>query len=51
MGYIAQKKRIINYLLFRMGSRLNAEGLIEVYATKERIEEGRVAVLGMKKRI
>ncbi|ACO80981.1 hypothetical protein AvCA_48810 [Azotobacter vinelandii CA] len=48
VGIYCPKEKNHQLFAFRMGSRLNAEGLIEVYATKERIEEGRVAVLGMK---
>ncbi len=48
VGMYCPRERNHQLFVFRMGSRLNADGIIEVFATNERIEEGRVAVLGMK---
>lgn len=48
LGIYCPKEKNHQLFVFRMESRLSAEGLVEVYATKEQIEEGRVAVLGMK---
>lgn len=48
LGIYCPKEKNHHLFVFRMKSHLNTDGLIEVYATKERIEEGSVAVLGMK---
>ncbi|SFK78857.1 hypothetical protein [Azotobacter beijerinckii] len=48
VGIYCPKEKNHQLFVFRMKNRINAEGLLEVYAAKERIEEGRVAVLGMK---
>jgi hypothetical protein len=47
VGMYCPKEKNHQLFVFRMKNRFT-EGLIEVYATSERIEEGKVAVLGMK---
>lgn len=48
VGIYCPKEKNHQLFVFRMKSRTNEDGIIEVYATSERIEEGKVAVLGMR---
>lgn len=48
VGMFCPKEKNHQLFVFRMKNRCNTDGLIEVYATNERIPEGRVAVLGMR---
>jgi hypothetical protein len=48
VGIYCPKEKMHQLFVFRMQSRTNTEGIIEVYATNEQIEEGKVAVLGMR---
>lgn len=49
VGIYCPKENNHQLFVFRMQTRTDAEGVIEVYATNERIEEGKVAVLGMRR--
>ena len=48
VGIYCPKEKNHQLFVFRIQNRTNTEGVIEVYATNERIEEGKVAVLGMR---
>lgn len=48
VGMFCPKEKNHQLFVYRMKSRVNSEGLLEVYATNERVEEGEVAVLGMR---
>jgi hypothetical protein len=48
VGIYCPKEKNHQLFVFRMAHRTNAVGIIEVYAANERIEEGKVAVLGMR---
>ena len=48
VGLYCPKEKQHKLFVFRMKNCTNAEGIIEVYATKEQILHGKVAVLGMR---
>lgn len=49
VGIFCPKEKNHQLFVFRMQNRMTKAGLMEVFATNEKIEEGCVAVLGMKK--